>query len=255
MNYSNSDESRTTDSNKVTTIVTGFLADQNSNRSQQKYIDLGLNLLRNHKLQIVCFIEEAVYLEHFNNEEFPNVRFLLFEKGDNYMTKLDTSQFKLDTDNPNKDTLGYMTTMCHKTEWIRTAIQENPFSTDQFIWVDFGIYHVIRDRERFYSAIEKASLQKYNRVRIASCRDPSNTIIPEDIYRRIAWYFAGGVFGGNTESLLKFAEKTKKKCIDIIESKKHIMWEVNVWYLVYKDYADLFEPYHSLHDISIIEAY
>ena len=60
---------------------------------------------------------------------------------------------------------------------------------------------------------------------------------------------------GNTESLLDFAEKTKEKCIDIIESKKHIMWEVNVWYLVYTDYADLFDPYHSLHDISIIEAY
>ena len=239
----------------MSTIVTGFLTNQNAHRSQKQYADFGSKLLRHRALQIVCFLEEAVYLEHFNKEVFPNVRFRIFEKDDNYLTKLDTSRFKLATDNPGKDTLDYMITICHKTEWVRMAIQENPFSSDHFMWVDFGIYHVIKDSDRFSTAIEAASHKKYNKVRIASCNDPENTKVPENIFVRIAWYFAGGVFGGNIESLIDFAAKTREKCCDIIESRKHIMWEVNVWYLVYSECADLFEPYHSLHDISIIEAY
>jgi hypothetical protein len=36
----------------------------------------------------------------------------------------------------NKDTLEYMITICHKTEWIKEAIDLNFFNTTNFTWID-----------------------------------------------------------------------------------------------------------------------
>jgi hypothetical protein len=76
-----------------------------------------------------------------------------------------------------------------------------------------------------------------------------------DILRQISWYFAGGVFGGNKNSLLQFADLMKEKCIEIINSYNTIMWEVNIWYILYTENPNLFQPYPCNHSISIIDNY
>ena len=47
----------------------------------------------------------------------------------------------------------------------------------------------------------------------------------------------------------------KTKYIEIITTKNTIMWEVNIWYLIYKENNDLFDLYLSNHDDSIIDNY
>ena len=69
------------------------------------------------------------------------------------------------------------------------------------------------------------------------------------------WCFAGSVFGGDIKSLLIFSEKTKEMCIKIIQKKNTIMWEVNIWYLVYKELPDLFDYYSCDHNSSLIDNY
>ena len=239
----------------MATIVTGFTANQNTYRNAQQYIDLGLILLNHSRINIICFLQEEIYTRFFKQYEFPNVKFMFFEENDNYLTKMDISNFHLTTDNPSKDTLAYVRTMCHKTEWVKMAIQENPFSADNFIWIDFGIYHVFRDKERLYKALDNAVLKKYNKVRIASCINPEDFEITDNIYHTITWCFTGGVFGGNVESLNTFADAVKKKCLEIVGSRKQLMWEVNIWLLVYSIHADIFSLYRSFHDPSIIAEY
>jgi hypothetical protein len=76
-----------------------------------------------------------------------------------------------------------------------------------------------------------------------------------DIYKKIVWYFAGSLFGGCSIELIDFADKMKEKCINIIMNKKTIMWEVNIWYLVYLENKTLFENYICNHNSSIIKNY
>lgn len=47
----------------------------------------------------------------------------------------------------------------------------------------------------------------------------------------------------------------KKKCAEIIQSKRSIMWEVNIWYLIYLENKNLFSPYICNHDESILKNY
>ena len=76
-----------------------------------------------------------------------------------------------------------------------------------------------------------------------------------DWKKNILWYFAGGVFGGSSSYLKKFAEKTKQLYLDTIKDIGYIPWEVNIWYQIYKQNQELFDPYTSDHNPSILQNY
>ena len=47
----------------------------------------------------------------------------------------------------------------------------------------------------------------------------------------------------------------KEKCIKIINEKKTLMWEVNIWYLIYKENNNLFDCYNCDHNESVVSNY
>jgi len=91
-------------------------------------------------------------------------------------------------------------------------------------------------------------------VRISTIWD-LNAQYNVDIYKNITWYFAGSIFGGKRPFLIEFARTMKNICLDIIETKNTLMWEVNVWYLLYKKNPFLFDIYKCDHNKSIVENY
>lgn len=242
----------------------------------------------------VIFIEKTIYNEYFNTENINlntyyfiydtkqyeyfiknKIIFVFFEKINNYLYDyINTiTNFNINTDNHSKDTLEYIFVQCHKTEWVKIAIHLIAhiktiniiyFNNiiQHFMWIDFFIYHVINDNilfnklfKQLYNGYYNDDINKTNSVRIGSCIHPNNTTYQPDIYKNIAWYFAGGVFGGNSDSLLLFADLMKKKCINIIQEKNNLMWEVNIWYLLYSTNPELFNLYECNHNSSIIENY
>ena len=215
------------------TIVTAFIvANTRPDRSVSAYFALGRTLLEC-KVPTVLFMDDA-YLDHF--EPMDHVHMIPVNKDslelNAYRDQL--THFKLITDYPSKDTVDYVILMCSKTEWMRKAVQLNPFQTEHFVWVDFGIHHLFGNNPLSIQSLHYEGEQ----VRIGRIWDP-NYVNPEDIYHKIAWYFAGGVFGGKRKALLEFDILMKKKCIEIIQARKGLMWEVNVWRLIYLDHQDI----------------
>ena len=164
--------------------------------------------------------------------------------------------FHLNTDNYAKDTQEFIFTMCNKTEWIKKAIEINNFNTEHFIWIDFGIRYIFKEFTdiEFTEKINKLQFKTYDSVRIGGIWN-INYSYNINIYKDISWYFAGGVFGGNIQSLITFADKMKTKCLEIINKHNTIMWEVNVWYLIYLECNNLFNIYNCDHNCSIIGNY
>ena len=163
----------------------------------------------------------------------------------------------LNSTNPDKDSVEYMMTMCHKTEFVRKAIQMNLFNSSQFIWMDIGIKHMITcSDEDFSKKILRLKDVEYipDHVRIPSIWNPDNNYLV-DIYRDVSWYFAGSMFGGNIKALTLFADETKTTCLKIIKEKKQLMWEINIWYIIYKKDRWKFLYYFSKHDNSILDNY
>lgn len=243
----------------MATIVTAFMTNINVNksRSYDKYLIYGKKILTQ-PIPIVCFLEQQIFDDYFADsiDLYPYTQFCIFERQDNYLMKYEDQMknFHVFSDNPDKDTPAYMFTQCHKTEWVKMAIEINPFKTTDFVWVDFGIYHMIQNDMEFALYLEQLVRKKYDFVRIASCVDLESEC-KVDIYRQITWYFAGSIFGGSGDRLIEFANVMKSNCLDIIGNQNHLMWEINIWYLIYKQYPQLFCPYHSNHDVSILKNY
>jgi hypothetical protein len=281
----------------MNTIVSAFISNINQQKSISQFIDYGKRLLSPDVSNLkIIFIERNIYNEYFYIENIQsienicnkyifkyelkeykyiiqeNIIFVFFEKQDNYFYNYidEITNFNVNTDNPTKDTLEYMFIQSHKTEWMKMAIQlmshiknDNVMKIDvqecsNFIWVDFGIYHIFHNNvDEFnneFKKLNQKNLTLPDKIRIGSCIHPSNTY-HTDIYRNITWYFAGGVFGGESKVLVKFADLMKKECIRIIKERKHLMWEVNIWYLLYLKQPRMFEPYLCDHNSSIVAKY
>ena len=240
----------------MTTIVSGFLSISNGNRSFDKYVELGIKLLKINVPKII-FVDELMYeqIKLYANEY---TKIVLYAKKDSYLYPYINedclSNFKVNTDMPSKDTIEYMLIQCNKTEWMKKAIEIDHFHTNQFLWVDFGIRHLITTDDNFNKYILKLQNNSYPNVRIGSIWDV-NRVYNINIYTTVAWYFAGSTFGGYKDALLTFAEKMKTRCLTIIKEQQTLMWEVNIWYLIFKENQELFSCYQCNHNYSILDNY
>jgi hypothetical protein len=241
----------------MTTIVSCFLANSNSrwDRKSDKYIELGKKLL-NINIPKIVFIDDTIIASIEYNKQ--NTVLIPFNRKDIYLyehTK-NITNFAVNTDFPEKDTLDYMLLICNKTEIMKKAVELNPFQTEQFVWIDFGINHIFRcDDNEFERKIIDLTKKSYMNVRIGSILDPRTSIFQGDIYSQVAWYFAGGVFGGNGNALKEFADMVKEECYETIFEKGTLMWKVNIWYLVYLKNPLFFDPYLCNHNESLITNY
>ncbi len=243
----------------MTTIVSAFLSNVNSNRTLEQYYDYGKILFQSTTPKIIFLDSTIIKLVNPNDYDPKNTMIIEYNSSDSYLfgekDQNNITNFCIKTDSSNKDTLDYMLTMANKTEWIKKAIEFNPFSTNNFIWIDFGCRHVFQcSDDEYIVKLNSLSLKQYENVRIARIWD-LNIRYNIDIYRNIAWYFAGGVFGGHRDKLLIFADLMKRKCLELINNYHIIMWEVNIWYLIYLENKDLFDAYLSDHNNSIIDNY
>ena len=238
----------------MTTIVSGFISNCN-NTNINKYIINGTKLILQNINKII-YIEEDLYNNYFKNIDYnkDNTQFRFYNKNDIYLYEYkDKININNISRNRDKDTIDYMFIQCNKTEWLRQAILENYYNTDNFLWIDFGIYHILSSDFSLFNIDNK----KYDKIRIGGgIYIYSNLANDPYIYNSICWFFLGGIIGGDKNKLIFFADKVKEKCIEIINTKGIILWEVNIWYLVYKDIdKDYFSIYAANHNESMIDLY
>lgn len=242
--------------NNTNTIVSAFVANANSQKGVDFYINKGKSLLQL-DINKIIFID-SVLQNKYNDilVENDNTRIIYFNKNDlylyNYIDKI--TNFSPNTGNTCKDTLEYFVSICLKTEFVRMAIELNLFNTTNYLWLDLGIQYVcVPDLSYFTSSYNCI----YEKVRIAGITGfHTHQYEPiDDILKNVKWYFAGGVFGGNQDKLLLFADLVKQKCIEIIEKYNTLTWEVNIWYLVYFENKELFDWYKCGFNTSIITNY
>jgi hypothetical protein len=147
--------------------------------------------------------------------------------------------------------------MAYKTEFVRKAIELNNYNSSQFIWMDIGIKHMMDNisQDEFTKKVMRLQYLEYPlHVRIATIWNPDHNF-DLDLYKDVCWCFAGSIFGGNQKSLIEFADLTKRECLNIIKTKKTLMWEINIWKLIYNADRWKFLYYVSSHDTSILDEY
>lgn len=153
----------------------------------------------------------------------------------------------------DKDTRDYMMVIIQKTRWMRMATTLNAFpESAQFVWVDFGLYYVVKDIDAFTQGFQSLVSKRYNQIRIAGGLD-----ITEDKWfamHYVLWYFLGGIFGGPVEKLHEFDRLMEAEVRSLLD-QGDICWEVNIWYLIYRKHPELFDWYKADHNLKMITHY
>ena len=288
--------------NHIMNIVTGFVSDINrrGDRDLSKYIAFGVQLM-SIEMPITVFIERHIFDSYivpvlsaplkesgefvyqtvggcmdgiqrkYSYSVFGHVCFVFFERTDLFLWpyKSMARRFSLNTGNPNKDTLEYMTVQCQKSEWLAISLalpihQSSDNKMKEYVWFDFGGFHMFKGKIdqfqiEFYkmrNRVNRRLLQcgESNKVLFARCWDP-NHVYGGDIYKDVNWSFAGSVFGGGREVILSFAHLMREKCFQILRERNTLMWEINIWLLIYRENPDLFALYPSDHSEVIVANY
>ena len=240
----------------MTCIVSAYMANVTTpqwlSKNHQKYTEFFIPLLQSNVPKII-FIDSTV-IDDYKYYANQTTQIIPFIKETNYLYNHMHEITSIATNgNPEKDTVQYLLTQCHKTEWVKEAMEMSDFN--QYIWVDFGIKHMCHcSNEEFTATIERLALYHYDNVRMATIWNPDFEY-SNNIYKDMCWYFGGSVFGGKKQALLEFANLMKSTCLDIIYNTHTIMWEVNVWHLIYKQNKHLFTIYTCDHNLSILDNY
>jgi hypothetical protein len=244
------------------TFVTAFVGGINAraDRDIHEYVRLGFALL-SAGAPTVAFIDRETHARFFaaREREFPHTRFVVIDRADIYLMhyKCDATAFAPITDDPAKDTFEYIAVQCNKTEWIREAVEMDCFGSEQFAWLDFGVARFFEGEPgALRRALTHMESRTYTDVRMPHTQTPDFEGFSDDILRHIVWMFPGSVFGGHRLALLAFARRVKAKCLQLLDAHKLVVWEINVFKLVFFENIALFDLYAvETHDAQLCLRY
>jgi hypothetical protein len=130
----------------------------------------------------------------------------------------------------HKDTLEYMILINSKIEFIQKAIDLNHFQSTHFAWIDFSIFHVIKDVGSSLSYLRMLSNSKFadRFITAAGCWDLG--VGRSYIHDAINWRYCGGFFLGDIESLQEFYRLYRIYFPKYLKETKTMLWEVNIWH-------------------------
>jgi hypothetical protein len=214
------------------------------------------------QLAIICSPDDSMYFENILIE-FSNVKII------QYIYLRDTWTFRIcneiekeigqsillpNTRNPNKDTREYILLMNSKAEFLKIALDKNPWGSTHFAWIDFNIFHIFKKEayvKLFLSTLSKRTLAP-SFLTLPGCWGREYYHEPY-LLNDIQWRFCGGFFVGSADRILDFYMCHREHFPAFLREKRHLIWEVNMWAYYENSCGLTFDWYKGDHNESILD--
>lgn len=134
---------------------------------------------------------------------------------------------------PNKYSGGYYLLVNSKLDFMKKAIELNPFSSSYFAWIDFGLSYLCSVHQEFPKDIQslkpnKISLMSINRVNENEVEDDESM---EKFLQKISWETSAQFWFGPKDEILWF-RKEFDNLYDNLISKKIIVLEEKLFSVI-----------------------
>jgi len=133
--------------------------------------------------------------------------------------------------NVDKDTKEYILLMNAKTEFLKIAIENNPFGSTHYAWIDFNIFHIFSGKEQtvfeLLKGLSTRTMAPYF-LTLPGCWNKEN-VVETYLMNDICWRFCGGFFIGSADRILEFHKCYTDYFEDFLRTKQKLIWEVNFW--------------------------
>ena len=190
------------------------------------------------QLCVYCSPDCREYLERFATQ-YPNIKIM------KYVTIQDMWAFKtvqmLRTmgetvelpcrRNMPKDTVEYISMMHSKVEFLQMAIDENPWNSTHFAWIDFNVAYIFKDFVYVQEYLRILSRRTFasDFVAIPGCWEKQKAENTSALLDDICWRFCGGFFIGSKDAIVDFHDKYLTYFPLFVETHRKLIWEVNFW--------------------------
>lgn len=234
------------------TIVTCFYdirsMENNSGnvRNVDTYFEKGKFVL-NLPYNLIIFTEEK-YREKFINLRKDNLNKTLIicqPLDETYFWKYNADIIRLQNTyiisniNKIKDTPLYIILTYNKFDFIEKAIHVNPFDSNRFLWLDFGITHVSTSPELIHNWIYNIP-EKVKIMEIAAY----GHVNTKEYFKKVHHNHAAGLFSGSKSYLLNFVGAFKNMICETINDDWYQLDEAIISMVTGK-YPSLFELYYG----------
>jgi hypothetical protein len=168
--------------------------------------------------------------------------FELYQLGMNYKGALPNNA------NKEKDTKEFLSLMNTKIEFIKNAM--NHWEGDTFIWIDFGILKIVKDKKIVLDTLKKINDMTFDKVIIPGCW--ANGIFSFSV-DNVYWRFCGGFFIISRKDIQPFYDQSRHVLNDFCTMPQYkLTWEVNIWTIVEHSHQHNIQWYQAGHDDTII---
>ncbi len=152
-----------------------------------------------------------------------------------------------------KDSFLFLCLMNMKIEFVVSAVNENPFNTSHFAWVDFNLAHIFKEKSQTADWMHYLTTCNWAPKFIANpgCWDKGQG--QESIVDNINWRFCGGFMIGDGESFNELFDLYLVHFTPFMHKYRHITWEVNFWAWLEVNAQWNITWYKADHDDSIVK--
>lgn len=154
--------------------------------------------------------------------------------------------------NETKDTFLHLCLSQMKIEFLKKAIEANPFNSTHFAWIDPHICQLFHDSKLVINYLNYLSMQTFTNapfIAMPGCwsSEPNN---PVD-FNAVCWRFCGNFMLGDAASILNLHSLYEKLYANVLREKNMMTWDVNMW----AHLEDRFAPvwFKANHDDSIVK--
>lgn len=145
-----------------------------------------------------------------------------------------------------RDSVNYMVLIWNKINFVEEIIKLNPFDSDYFGWIDFGL---CREKRIFENMDLNKIIGISDKIKILEIK----WILDEEIkdyyeYTRYLRYrVAGGLWIGNKKNNIELIKLFKKYLYEFL-SKEIVTTQEPIFDIIYKKHNNLFNPYYGHYD-------
>lgn len=220
--------------------------DKIERRSPDDYFEYVLKLLELN-VNLVIFIEPKFYdklLKMCNNKV--KVIPLEFEElyGYQYIDniKLNLGHNPILNRNDNKDTYNYIALIWSKLDLVMKVIEDNPYKSTHFGWIDFGLFHtaVPPNNDLFNDVPNKIKLMMIDNIKV-----------DENYFSTIKPCCACGLITGRHDNLTLLNEQFNKTITSYL-IQGYVSTEEMYFPIIIDKHPDLFDFYYGCYDAILI---
>ena len=146
--------------------------------------------------------------------------------------------------NMDKDTPDYLCIQLTKLKLMAEVASMASVTTPYIAWIDFGIYHMMRDHDVCNNLLQRIAVSNFPTDRILSPGCNSNAYY--DLFEEICWWHCGSFLLGEKS---RFPPAYARQTTLVRENLPRLTWEVNYWVMM----NDVFTIYSANHDDLILQ--